>query len=76
MKRKEKDVLNRFYKDCGLELFKLRTENKLNLIKLSQQTLIPVAKIDRMERGECREPWTLCKLSAFYGKFIKIELVE
>lgn len=74
MKIKQKDVLNRFYKDCGLELFKLRTENKLNLLKLSQQTSIPVSKIDRMERGKCREPWTLCKLAAFYGKFIKVEL--
>ena len=76
MKKKEKDVLNRFYKDCGLELFKLRAENKLNLIKLSKQTLVPIAKIDRLERGTCREQWTLCKLAAFYGKFIKIELVE
>ena len=31
MKRKETDILNRFYKDCGMELFKLRTEHKLNL---------------------------------------------
>ena len=41
MKRKETDILNRFYKDCGMELFKLRTEHKLNLIKLSHKTLIP-----------------------------------
>lgn len=76
MKKKEKDVLNRFYKDCGLELFKLRTENKLSLLKLSRQTFIPIAKLDRLERGACLEQWTLCKLAAFYGKSIKIELAE
>ena len=70
MKRKETDILNRFYKDCGMELFKLRTEHKLNLIKLSHKTLIPAAKL------ECREPWTLCKLVAFYGKLIHIKLTE
>ena len=52
MKRKETDILNRFYKDCGMELFKLRTEHKLNLIKLSHKTLIPAAKLDLIERGE------------------------
>ena len=76
MQRKQKDVLNRFYKDCGLQLFLLRTQNKLNLIKLSKKTLIPAAKIDLLERGECREPWTLCKLLAFYGKFIKVEITD
>ena len=60
---KSSEILNRFYKDCGIELFKLRAENKLSLIKLR-------------ERGECREPWTICKLSAFYGKTIKIELTN
>ncbi len=49
MKRKETDILNRFYKDCGMELFKLRTEHKLNLIKLSHKTLIPAAKLDLKE---------------------------
>ena len=72
MKRKETDILNRFYKDCGMELFKLRTEHKLNLIKLSHKTLIPAAKLDLIERGECREP----KLVAFYGKLIHIKLTE
>ena len=51
MKRKETDILNRFYKDCGMELFKLRTEHKLNLIKLSHKTLIPAAKLDLIERA-------------------------
>ena len=69
MKRKETDILNRFYKDCGMELFKLRTEHKLNLIKLSHKTLIPAAKLDLIERGEC-------KLVAFYGKLIHIKLTE
>ncbi len=76
MTRKEKDVLSSFYKDCGLELFKLRTKNKLNLIRLSKKSLIPAAKIDSLERGECLEPWTLCKLIAFYGKLIKVELTD
>lgn len=76
MKRKETNILNRFYKDCDMELFKLRTEHKLNLIKLSHKTLIPAAKLDLIERGECREPWTLCKLVAFYGKLIHIKLTE
>lgn len=76
MNKQRKDVLNRFYKDCGLELFKLRTEHKLSLIKLSNKILIPTAKLDRLERGECREPWTLCKLVAFYGKLIHIKLTE
>jgi len=76
MNRKEKDIINRFYKDCGLELFKLRSQHKLSLLKLSRKTFIPMAQIDHLERGECREPWTLCKLVAFYGKSIKIELGE
>ena len=73
---KSSEILNRFYKDCGIELFKLRAENKLSLIKLSRKTLIPIAKLDLIERGECREPWTICKLSAFYGKSVKIELTN
>ena len=73
---KSKEILKRFYKDCGLELFKLRTKNKLSLIKLSHKTLIPIAKLDLIERGECREPWTICKLTAFYEKTIKIELIN
>lgn len=73
---KSKEILNRFYKNFGLELFKLRTQNKLSLIKLNRKTLIPIAKLDLIERGECREPWTICKLTAFYGKSIKIELID
>lgn len=65
-----------FFLRCGEELFKLRQQHKLSLLELSQKTHIKMAKLDLMERGKAKEIWLLCKLLAFYGKFIKIELVE
>ncbi len=70
------NIRKNFFCQCGEELFKLRREQKLSLLELSQKTRISMAKLDLLERGRVNQIWLLCKLTAFYGKSIKIELTN
>lgn len=60
----------------GIELGRVRRERRLCLEDVAAQTKMSMTAIDQLELGRLRT-WRLYKeLLAFYGKTLKIELVD
>lgn len=60
----------------GIELGSLRRERCLCLEEVAARTKLPTAAIDQLELGKLRT-WRLYReLLNFYGKTLKIELID
>ncbi len=64
-------------RELGQDLFRLRSQANITLNRLSQDTNLPVSIIDHLETGFGQfDLGSLLKLTRFYGKSIKISLID
>lgn len=65
-----------FRKAVGFEFMKLRHKRSVTIRNTSLCCKIKPRDIDRMELGKKYRPQTYSELLSYYGKRIKIELVD
>ena len=67
---------NEVRKLIGKELERLRREREVSVEHLARQTRLTVKYVQRLEAGKGVPLFLLLRLLSFYGRNIKIELID